>query len=161
MTRIRSEDYKQKQREYNKIKYQENTEKEKERIKEWKLKNPDKVKQYVNKYREQHPIYYILKRAKDRACKLGLDFNLTEEDIVIPMICPYLKCPLTLELGTGYQDTNISLDRIDNSKGYIKGNVEVISVLANKMKANSSWEQLERFSTEVLKRVSQRRCESS
>lgn len=161
MTRVRSEEYKQKQREYNRRKYKENPEKAKDRVRKWKEENPEKTKQHVNNYRERHPIYYILKRAKDRANKFGLDFNLTEEDIVIPMICPYLKCPLTLELGKGYQDTNVSLDRIDNSKGYIKGNIEIISTLANKMKTSASWEQLERFSTEVLKRVSERRRESS
>lgn len=153
MTRIRTEESKQKQREYNKKKYRENPEKEKERIRKWKEANPEKTKQHINNYRERHPIYYILKRAKDRANKKGLEFNLTEEDIVIPMLCPYLKLPLSFSLGNGYQDTNISLDRIDSSKGYIKGNVEIISVLANKMKANASWEQLERFSTEVLRRA--------
>jgi hypothetical protein len=153
MKRIRSEEYKQKQREYNKRKYQENPEKERERSRQWKKANPEKIREQVNRYRERHPIYYVLKRAKDRANKLGIEFNLTEEDITIPMICPYLKTPLKFELGQGYQDTNISLDRIDSTKGYIKGNIEVISTLANRMKSNATQEQLERFATEVLQRV--------
>ena len=153
MTRIRSEEYKQKQREYNKKLYQENKEIEKARIKLWKEENPDKVKQYTNKYRESHPVSYILRRAKARAVDKEIEFSITEEDIKIPILCPYLRIPLTCKLGEGNLDSNISLDRIDNSKGYVKGNVEVISHLANRMKSNASWDLLERFSTEVLKRA--------
>ena len=153
MTRIRTEEYKQKQREYNKRKYLENPEKERERSRQWKKANPEKARAQVDRYREKHPIYYVLRRAKNRAAKLGIEFNLTEEDVSIPMICPYLKTPLKFELGQGYQDSNISLDRVDNSKGYVKGNVEVISTLANRMKSNANQEQLERFATEVLRRA--------
>lgn len=105
------------------------------------------------KYREDHPVTHILRRAKNRAKLKGLEFNLTEEDIFIPILCPYLRIPLTNLQGKGFHDSNISLDRIDNSKGYVKGNIEVMSVLANKMKCNASTEQLEAFATEVLRRA--------
>jgi hypothetical protein len=156
MVRVRTEEYKEKQRIYNKKYHQEHKEERLKTINQWKENNPEKTKQYVNNYRERHPIDYILRRAKMRARQLDLDFNLEKEDIIVPMICPYLKVPLKFEMGKGYQDTNISLDRINNSKGYIKGNVEVISTLANKMKANADWKQLEIFATEVLRRVGER-----
>lgn len=124
------------------------------RSKQWKEANPEKAKQHTINYREQHPKVYILQRAKHRAKEKELDFNLTEEDIFIPILCPYLKTPLTNLHGKGFHDSNVSLDRIDNTKGYIKGNVEIISVLANKMKCNASPEQLEAFATEVLRRAS-------
>lgn len=123
------------------------------RSKKWKEANPEKAKQHKINYIETHPKKYILQRAKARAKFKNLDFDLTEEDIFIPVLCPYLRIPLTNLNGKGFHDSNISLDRIDNSKGYIKGNVEVISVLANKMKSNASQEQLEIFATEVLRRA--------
>lgn len=156
MTTKRTEEELVKQREYNKRYYQQNKEQIKQKVSIWKELHPDNVKKHTKTYRETHPIQYILKRAKNRAILNNLEFNITEEDILIPKVCPYLKIPLTFNLTLGHQDSNISLDRIDNNKGYIKGNVEIISHLANKMKSNATWQQLEAFSSEVLQRVSKR-----
>lgn len=94
----------------------------------------------------------MLLAAKARAKNSGLEFSLTLEDIKIPEICPYLKIPLTRIIGEGVQWTNASLDRIDNSKGYTKDNIEVISFKANSMKQHASIEDLRSFSTYVLSR---------
>jgi len=93
----------------------------------------------------------MLCRARYRSVQEGIEFNLTLEDIVIPEVCPYLQTPFTLELGNGRQDTNPSLDKIDPTKGYIKGNVQVISELANRMKNSATKEQLITFARSVLK----------
>ena len=81
--------------------------------------------------------------AKRRAKASGLDFNIDIEDIHIPDHCPILGIKIYKQWGLTEQthiarSNNPSLDRIDSSKGYIKGNVEVISYRANTLKKNGS-----------------------
>lgn len=92
----------------------------------------------------------ILIKTKERAMKNGLEYSLTVNDIDIPEYCPYLGIKLTHELGKGQQLTNSSIDRIDSEKGYIPGNIRIISRLANNMKSNSTREQREAFAKAVL-----------
>ena len=88
----------------------------------------------------------MLLRAKNRAKIKNLEFNLTAEDITIPTHCPILGVPLQNKKGSpGGSPNSPALDRKDNSKGYIKGNVVVISHLANMMKSSATEEQLIKF----------------
>ena len=67
------------------------------------------------------------------------------EAVEYPKVCPILG--LELDWGmNGRQLNSPSLDRIDSTKGYIRGNVMMISDLANKMKQNATPEQLKQFS---------------
>ena len=91
--------------------------------------------------------------AKARAKKRGLEFNLEKEDIILNEYCPILKIKLTHSSRRGSSRTNVAtLDRIDPTKGYIKGNVEVISHLANTMKSNATPSELVVFATTILER---------
>lgn len=72
-------------------------------------------------------------RARIRARDLGRDFDIEVSDIIIPERCPILGIPLR-----GLGDGRPSLDRIDSRKGYIKGNVAVISFRANMLKSNGT-----------------------
>jgi hypothetical protein len=80
----------------------------------------------------QDPRSPMWSRAKYRAKQKGLDFNITKEDIVIPDTCPLLGTPME----------SPSLDRINPSKGYIKGNVWVISNRANTLKNDATLTEL-------------------
>lgn len=87
--------------------------------------------------------------AKHRAKAKGLDFNLTPDDIHIPSHCPVLGLELATKSIT-FQDSYIppnspTLDRIDNSKGYTPDNVCVISWRANKLKSDSTPDELRRI----------------
>lgn len=73
------------------------------------------------------------------------------EDIDIPETCPMLGMPLTTTQGEGVVWSNASVDRIDNTKGYVKGNVQVVSRLANSMKQHATPEQLVAFAKAILK----------
>lgn len=90
----------------------------------------------------------MLLAAKKRAENNGLIFNIDETDIILPELCPILKVPFVKGTKGNYNYT-YSLDRIDNSKGYIKGNVKVISQLANTMKNCASKEELIAFSENI------------
>lgn len=88
--------------------------------------------------------------ARNRAKRKGIEFNIDETDITIPEICPLLEIPIEYGTKSNY-DRSPSLDRIDNTKGYIKGNVWVISKKANAMKNSATFEELKIFSTNILR----------
>ena len=97
----------------------------------------DKTKHnaYCQKYRENNRALLLLGQARYRAKKKNIKFDLELSDIIIHKLCPVLKIPLTAGSSSGGpRGCSPSLDRIDNAKGYIKGNVQVISHKANTMK---------------------------
>ncbi len=82
-------------------------------------------------------LYQIRHRAKSK----GLAFNLTIDDLELPEKCPILGMPMKFNKN-GADDNSYSLDRIDNTKGYTKGNVQTISLLANLLKSKGTLDQL-------------------
>jgi hypothetical protein len=107
--------------------------------------NSNRVKNYGTKE------YYLWTRAKSRCSKSKLEFSILVSDIIIPDLCPYLNIPLVVHSGSsGGKPNSPALDRIDNTKGYTKNNIQVISHLANQMKASSTIEELVLFSKRIL-----------
>jgi hypothetical protein len=101
----------------------------------------------LSKYKNLHELKQQLYRhAKKRALTKGLEFNIELKDIHIPKKCPILKVPLICS--TRYSP---SIDRIYPNKGYIKGNIAVISTLANSMKANATPQELLIFARNIKK----------
>jgi len=84
----------------------------------------------------------MIANAKHRAKRDDLPFNITEEDIKIPETCPVLNIPLRKSIGKqGGDDNSPTLDRVVGDLGYVKGNVYVISLRANKLKSDgNAWE---------------------
>lgn len=122
----------------------------KETSKDFYEKNKDVLLERAKKSREKHYESRLYSSAKQRAEKDGIPFNISLEDIVIPEQCVFLKTPLTRTQGKGRVWTNASIDRIDNTKGYIKGNIQIISLKANVMKSLASLEELKQFSKSCL-----------
>lgn len=105
-----------------------------------------------NRVKGQSPEMKMLRRAKSRARERNLPFNLTIEDVVIPDVCPILNIELRMHKGrSGGNPNSPALDRIDNNKGYVKGNVMVMSHLANMMKSSATTEQMIKFAEWVIK----------
>jgi hypothetical protein len=93
----------------------------------------------------------MYQRAKSRAKENNLEFSITKEDIFIPEYCPILNIPIIYHSGSsGGKINSPALDRIDNTKGYVKGNVLVISHLANMMKSCANKEHLLSFSKWIV-----------
>lgn len=115
----------------------------------WRQKRKEELgdfwTEYNHKWRANHPARYLLQKSKSRAKKLGLDFTITENDITIPDYCPVLGLKLELGAGKGKIPNSPSLDRIDNTKGYIPDNVQVMSWRANDLKANGTLEEFEKL----------------
>ena len=86
--------------------------------------------------------YRMLTRAKSRAKIGNIPFNLTLEDISIPDTCPLLGIPIKVQPKKGYHPNSPSLDKIIPEKGYIKGNVWVISNRANTLKNDATLTEL-------------------
>ena len=101
--------------------------------------------QYQNRYDRIRG--YIIRNSKFSAKRQGHEFNLKYTDFELPEYCPILGLKLEYGSGEGNNPQHASLDRIDNSKGYVPGNVMIISRLANQMKSCASFEQLESFIT--------------
>ncbi len=88
-----------------------------------------------------NPIKLLVYSAKTRAKARGLDFNLELNDLIMPEICPVLG--IKIEKQSNHVGPNSpTLDRIDNNKGYVKGNVRIISHKANWLKSNSNPNEL-------------------
>jgi len=92
----------------------------------------------------------IIIRSRSRAKQRNINFSLTIEDFTLPIYCPILNIKLDY-FSIGTTKNTASLDRIDNSKGYISGNVMIISYLANSMKNSASKEELIMFTKNILK----------
>lgn len=110
----------------------------------------DKINAYKRDNRKANFESEMWRAAKRRAKENNLEFNIEISDIIIPEICPILEVPLIKGDINNYEYTP-SLDRIDNSKGYIKGNIMVISKKANSMKNSASWEELKKFCKNILR----------
>ena len=115
-------------------------------------KNGDAVREYDRAWREANPAKRLLAATRQSAKLKGLEHNITAEDIICVPICPLLGIEIDYSAGTGKTLQKPSVDRIDPSKGYIKGNIEVMSGQANLMKNKSTKEELVLFAKNILKR---------
>lgn len=89
----------------------------------------------------------ILPTIRHRAKAAGLEFSITPVDIPVPETCPVLglliEIPPIRPSGSGlWARSSPSVDRIDNTKGYVPGNVRVISMRANHLKRDATLEEL-------------------
>lgn len=91
---------------------------------------------------------YLVSQAKQRSKRNETNFCLKQSDIKVPSVCPVLGVDMPVEFRAGKTRNDLrhnygpSLDRIDNSKGYVPDNVEVMSYRANMLKSDATLEEL-------------------
>lgn len=54
-------------------------------------------------------------------------------------------------MGKGRIYTNVSVDRIDSNKGYLKDNVQLVCMVINQMKSDLNLDELKYYCQEIIK----------
>ena len=80
---------------------------------------------------------------KSRANKHNIEFSITPNDIEVPEYCPVFTWIKLNHNNIVVSDDSPSGDRINNSLGYIKGNIIVTSNRANRLKQDSNQKERE------------------
>jgi hypothetical protein len=90
----------------------------------------------------------MVTNARRRALAKSLEFNIDNEYVrsLVVTHCPILNIPLewSCQRGNGCLTMagSPSLDRIDPTKGYVRGNIWIISHKANRIKSDATHEEL-------------------
>jgi hypothetical protein len=119
----------------------------------WRAKqDPDEAKAMRRRHRETwfaNPINrmkHTLDVARRRAQVDGRLFSITIEDLLpLPEYCPVLGVLINYK-GTkvrGFVNDCPSIDRFNPAKGYVPGNVRIVSWRVNRIKSDASIEELE------------------
>lgn len=119
----------------------------------WGKNNRASQRAVCNAYLVSNPDFRLWSGAKCRAKQNGRPFAIKRTDIVIPAHCPILG--IKLEFGKGKCcDASPSLDAIIPEKGYVPGNIAVISHRANTIKTNATVEEIRKVA-DWLEKVTQ------
>jgi hypothetical protein len=116
----------------------------------------EKYRQTQIRLRLSRPKTFILYRVRQNAKIRGLECTLELKDIPdIPKLCPVLHIKIEYTVGAGKRPkpNAASLDRIDNTKGYVPGNVRIISYRANELKKDGTPEELKAIGLDATRQI--------
>lgn len=94
--------------------------------------------------------------AKDRAVKHNISFNL-ELQYILDLwdsqkgVCALSGLPMTFELKQGRISTNVSIDKIDRTLGYVKGNIQLVCMACNQIKSDLTEIEMYNFCKNIVK----------
>jgi hypothetical protein len=136
--------------EYNKAYYAANREKITARNKEWREVNRSDITERRRLAYIRDRKLNLIRACRNRARAGNMPCNITASDLVWPEICPVFGLRLNYETNLK-SESSPSLDRLIPNKGYIKGNVVVISLRANRMKNSATPDELRQICDYVFK----------
>ena len=150
ITQEELQEYRKKRREY-----QSSMRKDPEKLKRLnqaarKSYNKNKQTRIASQKDKHHssPWKTMYQTAKRKAMEQGLNFDITPEylESLYPKDnkCPVFGFNLTISKRGESRDQSPSLDKIIPSKGYVEGNVTIVSLKANRMKNNGSLDDLQK-----------------
>jgi hypothetical protein len=111
--------------------------------KEREKKRSEKLKA-KRQWRKDNLDWELWYKAKQRSEKNNLPFDIERSDIQIPDKCPVLGIDLFIT-PQHVGDHSPTVDRIVPSKGYIKGNIAIMSAKANRIKSDGTIEDIEKL----------------
>ena len=112
-------------------------------------------KEYVQEWNRSNPTRYLHQVAKARAKKYSTQFEISVDDIIIPDVCPVCESTIVSpEQGKFWIPHTPSVDRIDSSLGYVKGNVWVICRSCNSKKRDFTPTSLRAFADQLENAIS-------
>ena len=120
-------------------------EQQRARNKKYYASNREKCIEYQKAHASKNPLKAQLATAKANAITRGLEFSITEDDLSVPATCPVLDIPISFRNSMADRDNSVSIDRLDSSKGYVPGNVYIISNRANRLKSDATITELEKI----------------
>lgn len=93
--------------------------------------------------------------ARDRSKSHNIDFSLSLDDIKNLWFeqngtCALSGIKMTYELQNGRTPTNVSIDKIDRTKGYVTGNVQLVCMACNQMKSDLSEDEMYQFCKKIV-----------
>ena len=101
-------------------------------------------KQFFDVDRKRDVIYQIVsdkfRSKKYNAISAGIEWDIDFGDLEFPVTCPILGIEIDYWADTR-QENSVSFDRIDSTKGYVKGNVLIMSWRANRIKNDGTAEE--------------------
>jgi len=108
-------------------------------VRKWNASEKAKMarERWINNNPRRAWVVAAMSGAKKRAKQKGLEFNITLADIlpITSTHCPVFGTQFLFQGGKVIRPDSPSLDRLDPKKGYVKGNVVVISIKANNIKS--------------------------
>lgn len=92
---------------------------------------------------------------KDRSNRKNIDCNIDLQYLhelwdKQKGLCALSGIPMTYYFDSGRVPTNLSVDRIDSSLGYVRGNIQLVCMAVNQMKSDLTIEQLKYFCKSIL-----------
>lgn len=117
-------------------------------------KDVERSRRRAREYQAKNPQYVLFNNRRWRAAhQEGREFTIRFNEIVWPTHCPVLGIALDYGRKGKPRPNSPSLDRTDPSKGYVSGNVVVISYKANVIKQNCTDPEVFRRIADYVERV--------